>query len=295
MMLTMENPRFRVEADMMGGELVSILEKGTGREYLWKGDPAVWPHRAPVLFPVCGPLEKGGFEKEGRRCSMWPGGFAMRMRHKLVCQDDGLICFRLESTPETEEFYPYRFAVKTTYALKDNRISSRMKVLNYGKKTMYFRCGFLTALQCPFVPGSGPDDYTVRLEQPEALTLLEQDKDGLLTRGTRMWEPEKGVIPLKGGALDGGLILKEPNTQYLQYTYAPTGEFVRLHLRGAPYAYLRTAPAEDRRLLCMGTLHGTPDYAGAPEEWEQRENLISLGAMEEYYAHQTIEIGSGQK
>lgn len=291
MILTMENARFRVEASMTGGELVSILDKGTGREYLWQGDPAVWPHRAPVLFPVCGPLEGGGFEKDGQEYPMRVGGFAMRMSHKLVCQDDGLICFRLESTPDTEEVYPYRFAVKTTYALKENRISSRMKVLNYGKRMMYFRCGFLTAFNCPFVEGTGPDDYAVRLEQPEALTLLEQGEDGLLTRNTRMWEPEGGVIPLRTGALDGGVIIKEPATQFFQCGCGSTGEYVRLYLRGAPYAYLRSAPAGDQRLLCIGSWHGTPDFTAAPAAWEKRENVISLAPMEEYYAHQTIEIG----
>jgi len=215
----------------------------------------------------------------------------MRMNHKLVCQDDGLICFRLESTPDTEEVYPYRFAVKTTYALKENRISSRMKVLNYGKRMMYFRCGFLTAFNCPFVEGTGPDDYAVRLEQPEALTLLEQGEDGLLTRNTRMWEPEGGVIPLRTGALDGGVIIKEPATQFFQCGCGSTGEYVRLYLRGAPYAYLRSAPAGDQRLLCIGSWHGTPDFTAAPAAWEKRENVVSLAPMEEYYAHQTIEIG----
>ena len=292
MMLSMENNRFRVDVEMVGAELISILDKANRREYLWQGDPAVWAHRAPVLFPACGPLEGGALSTQGRSYPMEPGGFAMRLRHKLVCQDNGLICMRLESTPETEALYPYRFAVKTTYALKENRVSSRMKVLNYGKRTMYFRCGFLTAFQCPFVPGTTAEDYGVRLEQPEALTLLERREDGLLTRQTRMWEPERGVIPLRSGALDGGLLLKEPTSQYLQYSCGSTGEYVRVYLRGAPYAYLRTAPAQERQMLCVGSCHGTPDFAGSSAPWEQQENVIALGSMEEYYAHQTIEIGT---
>ena len=118
MMLSMENNRFRVDVEMVGAELISILDKANRREYLWQGDPAVWAHRAPVLFPACGPLEGGALSTQGRSYPMEPGGFAMRLRHKLVCQDNGLICMRLESTPETEALYPYRFAVKTTYALK---------------------------------------------------------------------------------------------------------------------------------------------------------------------------------
>ncbi len=107
-----------------------------------------------------------------------------------------------------------------------------------------------------------------------------------------MWEPERGVIPLRSGALDGGLLLKEPTSQYLQYSCGSTGEYVRVYLRGAPYAYLRTAPAQERQMLCVGSCHGTPDFAGSSAPWEQQENVIALGSMEEYYAHQTIEIGT---
>ncbi len=292
MQLTMENSRFRVAVEMLGAELASILDKGTGREYLWQGDPAVWPHKAPVLFPVCGPLLGDRVEMDGQEYQMPRGGFALRLRHKLVCQDKGLICLRLESTPESEAIYPWRFAVKTTYALKGNHISCRMKVLNYDRKTMYFQCGFLTAFNCPFVSGTTQADYGLRLEQLEALTVQEQDDKGFLTRNTQMWEPEDGVIFLDSGKLDSGLVIREPTSQYFQFSYKKSGEYVRLYTREAPFVYLRAAPAGERRFLCMGSWHGAPDLADASASWEKKENVISLGAMEEYYAHQTIEIGS---
>jgi len=292
MQLTMENARFRVVVEMLGAELASILDKDAGREYLWQGDPAVWPHRAPVLFPVCGPLLEGRYKANGQEYRMPQGGFALRLRHKLVCQDKSLVCLRLESTPESEAVYPCRFALKTTYALKGNHISCQMKVLNYDRGNMYFQCGFLTAFNCPFVSGTALADYGLRLEQPEALTILEQNSEGFLTRNTRMWEPEGGVVFPESGAMDGGLIIKEPTSQYFQFGCKETGEYVRVYTRGAPCVYLRTAPAGARKLLCIGSLHGTPDLADAPADWERKENVITLGAMEEYYAHQTIEIGS---
>ena len=291
MTLTMENHRFKVEVEMAGAEIGSIWDKEHKREYLWQGDPAIWPHRSPVLFPLCGPLEGDRFEEGGQDYTMGREGLAMGLRHKLVCHDKGLICLRLESTPQSMESYPYRFAVKTTYSLKANHVSSRMKVLNYGKETMYFRCGFLTALAIPFVPGTAPGDYALRMEQPEALTLLERNEAGLLTRGTHMWEPEGGLIPIAGGALDSGVILKEPNSQYLQLE-CKNGANLRFYLRGAPYTFLRTTPAGGApRLLSIGDWHGAPDFVGAPAAWDKKENVIALGAMEEYYVHQTIVIG----
>lgn len=287
MELVMENNRLRVVVELLGAEIASIWDKSTGQELLWQGDPALWPHRAPLLFPVCGPLLDDRFEAEGQQYRMPPGGFALRMNHKLVCCDHNLICMRLESTPETEAIYPCKFAVKTTYALKENRVSSRMKVLNYDKKEMYFRCGFTTAFNCP----EGAGDCRVRLEQPEALTILERDSSGFLTRGSRMWEPEGGVIPLSAQELDNGVIFKEPSSQYFQLECGEKGRTIRLHLREAPYAYLRAAPAGGpRRFLAMGSWHGVPDFADSPADWSQKESVIALGGMEEYYTHQTIII-----
>ena len=40
----------------------------------------------------------------------------------------------------------------------------------------------------------------------------------------------------------------------------------------------------------MGSWHGVPDFADSPADWSKKESVIHLGAMEEYYTHQTIVI-----
>ena len=60
MQLTMENSRFRVAVEMLGAELASILDKGTGREYLWQGDKETWEDHAPILFPYVGCVASQG-------------------------------------------------------------------------------------------------------------------------------------------------------------------------------------------------------------------------------------------
>ena len=41
-----------------GGELVSYRDEH-GLEYIWTGDPAYWPGRNPLLFPIVGGLRDG--------------------------------------------------------------------------------------------------------------------------------------------------------------------------------------------------------------------------------------------
>ena len=53
MRYTLENEFLDVQAESLGAELVSVVDKATGAEMLWHGDPKVWPRQAPILFPYC--------------------------------------------------------------------------------------------------------------------------------------------------------------------------------------------------------------------------------------------------
>ena len=63
----------RVET--LGGELVSYRDE-RGLEYIWGGDPAYWPGRNPLLFPIVGMLKEGKIRFDGREYAMERHGFA---------------------------------------------------------------------------------------------------------------------------------------------------------------------------------------------------------------------------
>ena len=50
----MENAFAHVEVDELGAQLHSLRRRKDGYEYLWQGDPAIWPGQAPILFPIVG-------------------------------------------------------------------------------------------------------------------------------------------------------------------------------------------------------------------------------------------------
>ena len=52
MQYTIENEYLRLTVDTHGAEAVSVVNKATGAEMLWCGDPAVWGRHAPILFPI---------------------------------------------------------------------------------------------------------------------------------------------------------------------------------------------------------------------------------------------------
>ena len=55
-----------------------------GRELIWHGDPAHWPQRAPILFPVIGASAGGAVRVEGRSYPMPRHGFARDLPFGLV-------------------------------------------------------------------------------------------------------------------------------------------------------------------------------------------------------------------
>ncbi|SCW34244.1 hypothetical protein SAMN05660484_00580 [Eubacterium ruminantium] len=53
-MFYIENDRLKAGFEAHGAELRSLVDKTTGEEYMWCGDPAFWGRVSPVLFPVVG-------------------------------------------------------------------------------------------------------------------------------------------------------------------------------------------------------------------------------------------------
>ena len=58
MQFTLSHHGLRAAVDSHGGELVSLRD-AAGTEYIWNGDPAFWPGRNPLLFPIVGNLKDG--------------------------------------------------------------------------------------------------------------------------------------------------------------------------------------------------------------------------------------------
>ena len=54
MIYTIENDKIKASFSDVGAELVSLINKADGEEYLWQGDAAYWTGHAYNLFPICG-------------------------------------------------------------------------------------------------------------------------------------------------------------------------------------------------------------------------------------------------
>ncbi len=153
MRYTLENQLLKVTFDTFGAEIKSVLNKETGVEYIWSGEPSIWNRTAPVLFPFVGALNGKRYIFEGREYPMTSHGFARDSEHEFLSQTADEIWFSLKDTPRTYENFPFHFEFQNGYRLKDNTIEVRWRVMNPGQdredQNLYFSLGAHPAFACP--------------------------------------------------------------------------------------------------------------------------------------------------
>lgn len=105
----LENEQIKAEIESFGGELKSLVDKGTGQEYMWEADPAFWGKTSPVLFPFIGKLESASYEYEKKRYEIEKHGFARDMEFAVAEREADRITFYIESNEDTLKNFPFPF------------------------------------------------------------------------------------------------------------------------------------------------------------------------------------------
>lgn len=150
MKYVLENEQLRVEVDSFGAELKSVINKATGQEYMWQGDPKYWGRTSPILFPFVGKLKDDSFSHEGKTYTMKQHGFARDMEHQLCSKTETSIWFELSSNEETIKNFPFTFVLNIGYELTDNEVKVLWKVSNCSlDQHMHFSIGAHPAFNCP--------------------------------------------------------------------------------------------------------------------------------------------------
>lgn len=137
----LENDVLKVVVASKGCELISVVRKADGREFLWNANPDAWKRHAPVLFPLIGRYKNDESIHDGVTYHMTQHGFARDMEFELVSQNDTEIWMKLEDTAGTREKYPFAFVLCCGYQLVDNCVKVLWKVHNPNEQTMYFSIG----------------------------------------------------------------------------------------------------------------------------------------------------------
>ena len=260
-----------------GGELVSYRDEN-GLEYIWTGDPAYWPGRNPLLFPIVGGLKDGKVHIEGKEVSMNRHGFARTSEFAVAGQGEDWAELELRESGDTLAVYPYPFRLVVRQQLTDTGFTTSVTVTNTGDKPMPFCLGAHTGFRCPLEEGERFEDYELVFPQRETCPTLLL-RDGLLDRPAAMpCLEDTDTFPLDYRWFDqlDTVILEGLKSRSVTLRSTKSGRGVRVSFAGFPMLAFWTMPGKKAPYLCIEPWHGCAASWSEGTEFAGKPHCITL-------------------
>ncbi|MDY5612538.1 aldose 1-epimerase family protein [Dysosmobacter sp.] len=272
----------RAAVDSHGGELVSLRDPA-GTEYIWNGDPAFWPGRNPLLFPIVGNLKGGQVLFNGQPYEMSRHGFARGLDFSPVEQDANRVVLELRESPATLVRYPFPFSLRVCHALTEAGFSTAFRVENTGDAPMPFCIGAHTAFRCPLHSGERFEDYEIVFDQPETADMILLTPEGLVRHDGR--EPllrDEDRFSLDRAVFDrlDTIILEGLRSTGVSLLHRETGHGVRLDFTGFPMVAFWTKSGCEAPFVCLEPWHGCAAADNEDGEFFHKPHCITLAPGE---------------
>ncbi len=289
----LENQDLLVEINARGSELARIYDKARDREVIWEGDPKIWKRHAPILFPFVGRSYDDQYRYQGKTYAITSHGFARDKEFALLSRTGNEVWYRLESTPETMEIYPFSFALMAGHCLEGRTLKVMWKVRNTGDGVMYFMIGGHPAFKTP--KGLTVHDFTLDFHcagQKESLHYLAPDKEGYQADAlSGRLALTEGKVPVEPGFFTRALtyIFDEGQVEQVSLLLPDKEPYVTVRCPGIPYLGVWTME-ETHPFVCLEPWFGRCDREGWHGELSGRDGVNKLEAGGEFQAEYEIEI-----
>ena len=282
---TLENADIKIDVKTAGAELISLVDKASGREYMWCGDGAYWGRVSPVLFPIVGQYKDKTSFYDGKAYSMGQHGFARDMEFALESRSEDEIWFTLASSPESHEKYPFDFLLSCGYRLEGRSVHMMWKVKNTDERTMYFSIGAHPAFNCPM-----DGTWKLRFDTDEPLTvgILE---NGVLSERQKTLTLENGTYPVTNDLFDDDALIIENDQAHNVAILDSEGKAVvevdfQSHLFGVWSPVKKKAP-----FVCIEPWYGIGDPRGFDGEFKDKPMMNHLQPGASFMSRYDIIIG----
>ncbi len=289
---TIENEKLKIQVSDHGGELISIIKKETGQEYIWNADATYWGRHAPVLFPIVGGLKNKTYRYNKKEYILGQHGFARDMEFELASKAECEIWHRLCSNESTKEVYPFDFELETGFRLFQNQVIALWRVQNRSTKEMYFSIGGHPAFFCPPVIKEESDPGFDCCKQRTKCEILFEGvsvlntrmlENGLAAANLEQLKLEKKIV---GGKQYGGIfvtedlfdrdayIIEEHQTREVALA-GPDGKIFLAVKFDAPLFGL-WAPKKNAPFVCIEPWYGRCDGVDADQVFENKAYINRL-------------------
>lgn len=289
-MQTLSNGILTVQVSELGAELQSI--KKNGHEYLWQGDPAFWGRRSPVLFPIVGSVWEKKYRVNGTEYEMGQHGFARDMEFSLVSASDDEVWYRIESSKDTLQVYPWQFVLEIGYRLSGNSIEVLWKVTNPSDEEIFFQIGAHPAFNYPDYDVQKPERGYFVFDRSEGLQCVRIKEKGCVDAESRY--PlilTDGAIPLDWKTYDeiDTFVLQDSQVSRVSLLRPDKSPYLTVTF-DAPVLGLWSPPGKNAPFVCIEPWFGRCDQAGYEGDFRNRDWMNALAPGKVFSASYTITL-----
>ena len=288
-MRTLDNEQLKLSVSDWGAELCSIYDKKASREVVWTAEPKFWNRHAPVLFPFVGKVTGGFYTYEGQKYPMGQHGFARDREFVFMEQDETGIRHRLVSDEKSHKVYPFDFELEIVHKLERNCVTVEWKVINPGKRTLYFSIGGHPAFCVDENAGS-----RLAFEGQKALIRVAIDPK---TEGVDVEHPEtialeQGVYQVEPDTFDrDALIFDNGQVKQVSLERADGTRLVTLRCPDALSVGIWSPVGKNAPFICLEPWIGRYDNSGFTGELKDKFDVQSLEAGESFHTAYDLLIG----
>ncbi len=266
-MQTIENDQFLVEINELGATLHRIYDKKKKIDYLWDGNPSVWPKQAPNLFPSIGKTMDDHYLIDGKTYEMPHHGFVTEETFLPEKNTENRIAYSLKANERTKGFFPFDFKLTITYELVNNTLRLEHLVENKGDD-FTFSLGAHPGFNVP-INGTGTfTDYYLTFNKGEKLTQHEIAFHDTFPYRTGKIIPvedfKEGKLPLTHEFFTKGLVILDESNHLNEVTLQSKADEhkITLSFPDFPQLCLWTKDIPEASFLCLEPFYGMPDVYG---------------------------------
>ncbi len=276
---SIENEYLKITVSDLGAELVSVISKENGCEYMWQGDKTFWGGQAPVLFPICCRLYGGYYTYEGRRYELGSHGFARRNVFDKVKVEENSISMTLKPNDSIREMYPFDFAFTVTYKLTGKKVAQTMKVVNPSvDKDIYFSIGGHPGFNLPLGGGEFEDWYLEFDCKAEPRQVVFTDAC-FCTGETVPYPLEDGkLLRLRHDLFDHDAIFFTDACRAVTLKSDKSDRSVRLDYPAMQILGVWHTPKAAAPFVCIEPMNGLPSRDGIVDDLKSKNLIVKLAA-----------------
>ncbi len=276
MLHTISNEFLTVTVAEHGAELRSI-RSADGTEYLWQGDPAYWPDRAPNLFPYIARLTQGSYYLDGELHHMNIHGVAPYADFHVLAKSDHAVTLELTDDSTIYAQYPRHFSFQINYTLTGSTLSVTFRVENRDERILYFGMGGHPGFRVPLEEGLAFEDYRLRFSAPCLPRRVGFTEDCYLTGQTEPFPlVQDQFLPLRHDLFDQDAIVLTDMAREITLESPAGHRDITVSFPDMAYLGIWHMPHTTAPYVCIEPWSSLPSVKDQIAVLESQANLLSL-------------------